>query len=172
MKKTLVLLIALAAALQASAQTQQFGVDLPKLFLHGELMTDVPPLPPNSRGLADAVAQMKAATGLDAPIKYYWRVVKMKQQPSCGRVTMIPIQGTKALGPFAMGAFLCEDGSPPFMVCPEKKAKLIPPNTKCKGGVQPVFSEEAQAMYDQAIRDGGKSITDAARILKNAQPKK
>lgn len=172
MKKTLALLAALAAAFPATAQIPQFGVDLPKLFLHGELMTDTPPLPPNSRVLADSVAQMKAMSGLDTPIKYYWRVVKMKQQPSCGRVSMIPIQGKVALGPFAMGAFLCEDGSPPFMVCPEKKSKLVPPDTKCKGGARPVFSEEAQAMYEQAIRDGGKTTAEVARILKNAQPQK
>ncbi|KAG0163890.1 hypothetical protein DFQ30_010818 [Apophysomyces sp. BC1015] len=135
----------------AVAQAPTYGIDLPKLFLHGELMSDVPPLPPDSQVYRDSVAAMKTFTGSDAPIQYYWRVVKMKRQPTCGRVSMIPVQENVALGPFAMGVFLCEDGTPPLMVCPGGKSQLVPPTAKCKGGTPPVFTDEAQAIRKNDI---------------------
>ncbi len=172
MKKSIVLLAAALLPLQAVAQAQIYGVDLPKLFLHGELMSDIPPLPPNSQIYRDSVAAMKALTGSDAPIQYYWRVTKLKQQPTCGRVSMIPVQKNVALGQFAMGTFLCEDGTPPFMVCPEKKSQLVSSAARCKDGTSPVLTDEAQAMYDQAIKDGGKTTAEIMKRLKDAKPKK
>jgi|GEM_PF-6297779 len=172
MKKIILLLASAIVSSQVGAQAPTYGIDLQKLFLHGELMLDTPPLPPNSRVYLDSVAAMKAFSKSDAPIQYYWRVEKMKQQPNCGRVSMIPIQGNLALGPFAMGAFLCDNGAPPFLVCPEKKSELVPPTAKCQGGRPPVFTAEAQAMYDKAIKDGGITTEEVIKRLKNAAPQK
>jgi hypothetical protein len=172
MKKSIALLAVAILPFQAVAQAQTYGIDLPKLFLHGERMSDIPPLPPDSQVYRDSVAAMKALTGSDAPIQYYWRVTKMKRQPTCGRVSMIPIQKNVALGQFAIGTFLCEDGTPPLMVCPEKKSQLVSPTAQCKNGTSPVFTDEAQVMYDQAIKDGGKTTVEIMKRLKDAEPKK
>jgi hypothetical protein len=172
MKTSIVLLAAVLLPFQAMAQAPIYGVDLPKLFLNGECVSDIPPLPPDNPAYRDSVAAMKAATGSDAPIRYYWRVTKMKQQPKCGRVSMIPVQKNVALGPFALGVFLCEDGTPPWMVCSKKKSRLVSPTARCQDGTSPVFTDEAQAMYDQAIREGGKTTAEIMKTFKDAKPKK
>lgn len=154
----------------ASAQSQLFGVDLPLLFERGELITDTPPLPRGKDldGFEDAMRKFSKS---DLPIQFYWSVEKMKKQPHCGRFIMLPVQGKLALGPFGLGGFICDDGTPPLQACPESPNKLVAPDASCKHGTRPRFTAEAQAMYDKALLNGGKTPEEVLRMMKNAPQK-
>ena len=157
-------------ACQSMAQSQVFGVDLPLLFQQGELITDTAPLP-KGKELEDFEDAMRKYSKSDAPIRFYWSIEKMKKQPHCGRFIMLPVQGKLALGPFGLGGFICDDGAPPLQACPELPNKLVAPDATCQHGIKPRFTAEAQAMYDKALSNGGKTPEEVLRMIKNAPQK-
>jgi len=167
MKKLIPIVLAVVLAPLAHADTS-FGVDLPRLFREGSLLSSIPPIN-NAQELTFFEKQMKSMSKSSEPIQYMWTIEKMKTQPNCGRFMMVPVQGKVALTPFALGGFICEDGSPPLQACPEKPKQLVAPGTTCKSGKASAFTKEAQEMYDQALKSGAKSPVDAIKGTNDAQ---
>lgn len=161
MKKLTSIALALLLSPLANADTS-FGVDLPRLFRDSSILSSTPPIN-DPKELAFFEDQMKTMSKSTEPIQYLWTIDKMKTQPNCGRFLMVPVQGKVALTPFALGGFICEDGSPPLQACPDKPKQLVAPGTTCKGGKPSIFTKEAQAMYDKALSDGAKRPEDAIR---------
>ncbi len=166
-KVLLVAVYGFMATTTACADTN-FGVDLPRLFRDGEVLTSTPPLQ-NPQALAGFEEQMRTMSKSTEPIQYLWTIQKMKQQPDCGRFLMVPVQGKIALAPFALGGFICANGTPPLQICPETPKKLVTPGTICKSGKPAEFTKEAKALYEASIKRGAKTPVEAGVESDHAQ---
>lgn len=145
-----------------------FGVDLPRLFRDGEVLTSAPPLQ-DPQALAGFEEQMRSMTKSNEKIQYLWSIRKMRQQSDCGRFLMVPVQGKVALAPFALEGFICVNGEPPLQTCPETPKKLVPPGTLCKSGKPSEFTKEAKALYATSLKNGAKTPVQAGVVSENEQ---
>lgn len=83
------------------------------------------------------------------------RVVRFRQQAKCGRVAFMVVQPSSHRGWTDLGGQIniCEDGGPPWKVCPERPGVLVPPGRQCADGTTGVDTPEVAAAIRAAQAD-------------------
>lgn len=115
-----------------------------------------------------AVKAIQATTGSDGDVSLSAiRVLKFKQQPTCGRVSFALYQESTRMffGKLGGELNLCEDGSAPLRICKEAPNELVPADTVCADSRAPIDTPEVAAAINEAIAAGGLTGKDIQKRL-------
>ena len=154
----------LLACVQAQAGDESNNVFV-KALKDGEASTPLPNEPrfaPMKKALQD-----KTGDAGEIFIKAR-RVVRFTQQSKCGRIVFAITQPSKNIAWVDLGGQLniCEDGTPPWRVCADKPASLVPPNGTCADKSEPQDTPEVKAAIDKALANGGLTKDQARQASK------
>ena len=124
----------------------------------------------------DMVAKkIKAATGSQGEISLIVvRMLKFKQQATCGRISFAPYQeSTKTYWGQVGGQInICQDGSPPLRACKNAPSVLVPLDATCADNSRPVDTKEVADAINDAVAKGGLTGEEIHNRLMAAYKKK
>lgn len=110
-------------------------------------------------------AQIEQMLGSQAPLELRaMRILRFKQQPSCGRVAfgLWQPQTRRVVAAVAGQLNICEDGRPPLQECPARPGTLVPTGSICtdpSGQRHPAQdTAEVREAIQAAVAQGGLSV--------------
>lgn len=130
---------------------------------------------PDQPELRDFRTRLEQQLGSQAPLELRaMRILRFKQQPSCGRVAfgLWQPQTRRVVAAVAGQLNICEDGRPPLQECPAKPGTLVPAGSTCLDPSGQRHAAQDTAEVRQAIQgavaQGGLSVEQIRATRKPA----
>ncbi len=125
---------------------------------------------PVTRNTAAVYQMLQQQAGSTAPIMIHAHLIKrFINQKHCGRIVFwLEQPESKHAWPQIGGEFnICEDGFPPWRICQDHPADLVPPDATCSDGKPSIDTPEVRAAIEESLKQGALSREQVRQQLLN-----